>query len=353
MFEMVFPGENFYLVILKGDKRHVLQRKNVVFVKTVSDIKGYLQKSLDYHYFIIHFLRVDVAKLLATFRHPNYCWIEWGADLYNYLLEFRGYPMYEDVELKKYLLKEKGLYPLSLLKQRIGSYQRQRTISKFVRKVKYFMPDSTPDELPLLLQYYPEFSHLQYKEIFYYPIDEILGDLISEQCRGTNIIVNHSASSTGNHVGVFERLHSLNLNDRKVIVPISYGQEVVRCYIEQKGYEILGDSFSPVKNYMSLGDYNKLLLSANVFIYGHWRQEAVGNILVALYIGGKVFMSPKSPMYTYYKKLGLHLWDLEAINDAEIITPVEQSQVIENRSIILKHYSRERLASLIADDFIV
>ena len=38
------------------------------------------------------------------------------------------------------------------------------------------------------------------------------------------------------------------------------------------------------------------LLSADVFIYGNWRQEAVGNILIALFIGGKVFLDEKNPL---------------------------------------------------------
>lgn len=353
MFETVFPNENLYLVILKGEKRHVKPRKNIIFIDSVSEITDYLTLSLNYKYFVIHFLRVDVAKLLTNFHHPNYCWIEWGADLYNNLLEYKGFPMYEDNNLRKILLKKKSpIIPFAFIRKVVGSYKRKKIVSKFVKNVKYFMPDSTPDELPLLLNYYPEFSHLHYKEIFYYPIDEILGEkLLSQHCNGVNIIVNHSASSTGNHIGVFERLKVLNLNNRKVITPISYGQKTVIDYIERKGYEILGESFLPVKEFMPLEEYNQLLLSANVFIYGHWRQEAVGNILVALYIGGKVFLSSKSPMFTYYKRLGLHLWSLEELDDAGINSPIAQSLVEENRSIVLKQYSKKRLLNLIAEDF--
>lgn len=352
MFEMIFPNENLFIVILNGVKRYVAPRNNVVFVKKSSDIKDYLHKSLGYHYFILHSLRVDVAKILTGFQHPNYCWIEWGADLYNNLLEYRGFPLCENKEIKKLLLKDDLPYPFAVIRQKIDLFYRQRIVSRFVKQVRYFMPDSTPDELPLLLHYYPELSHLQYKEIFYYPIDEVLGEeLINKRCEGTNIIVNHSASITGNHIGVFERLKRLNINNRRVIVPISYGYDNVINYIETKGYDILGECFTPVKDYMPLQDYNKLLLSANVFVYGHWRQEAVGNILVALYIGGKVFLSSKSPMYSYYKKLGLHLWHLDEMNDTTISTPMNQKMVDENRRIISRQYSRERLARLIREDF--
>ena len=352
MFEMVFPGENLFIVILKGNKHYVTPRNNVIFIKSASEIKEYLQYASDYIFFIIHYLRVDVAKILTGFHHQNYCWIEWGADLYNYLLEYKGFPMYEDMVLNKYLLQGKSFYPIALLRKKIGLYQRQKVIYKFAKNVKYFMPDSTPDELPLLLQYYPELSHLQYKEFYYYPIDVILGtDLKDKQCKGSNIVVNHSASPTGNHVGVFERLTRLDIQGRKVIVPISYGQDNVKQYIEKNGYEILGDSFEPIKEFMPLEEYNKLLLSANVFIYGHWRQEAVGNILVALFIGGKVFMSAKSPMYSYYKRLGLHLWNLDEINNDSINIPLDQSLVEENRKIIMTHYSKERLLHLIETGF--
>ena len=352
MFEMVFPKENFFIVLLNGEKRYVSLRNNVVFIRTASEIKDYLPLSLSYHYFIIHYLRVDVAKLLTDFQHPNYCWIEWGADLYNNLLEYRGFPLLEDNELKNYLLKERWPYPLAIIRRKLGLYRRQRIVSRFIKRIRYFLPDSTPDELPLLLHYYPEFSHLQYKEIFYYPIDEILGcELINKQCQGTNIMVNHSASPTGNHVGVFNRLERLEIQNRKIIVPISYGMERVKKYIETKGHAILGEKLVPVKEFMPLEEYNKLMLSANVFIYGHWRQEAVGNILVALYIGGKVFLSSRSPMYSYYKRLGLHLWSLEEMDNESITVPLEQSLVEENKSIIMAHYSKERLLHLIETGF--
>ena len=68
-------------------------------------------------------------------------------------------------------------------------------------------------------------------------------------------------------------------------------------YISKVGEQYFGRKFNAIRDFMPLEEYNKFLLSADVFIYGNWRQEAVGNILIALFIGGKVFLDEKNPLY--------------------------------------------------------
>ena len=76
-------------------------------------------------------------------------------------------------------------------------------------------------------------------------------------------------------------------------------------YISKVGEQYFGRKFNAIRDFMPLEEYNKFLLSADVFIYGNWRQEAVGNILIALFIGGKVFLDEKNPLLKFYKDKGL------------------------------------------------
>ena len=110
-------------------------------------------------------------------------------------------------------------------------------------------------------------------------------------------------------------------------------------------------NFKVVKNFLLLDDYNQLLLSANIFIYGNWRQEAVGNILIALYLGGKVFLDKRNPLLNFYKSLGLTLFDIEELSDEHLNSKLSSETINDNRKILKQFYSKERLISLIRENF--
>ena len=351
-FEKVYPSENKYIVIHSRGVKYVQPQDNVVLISSAKELIEFLEEISSYKYLIIHFLWKDVAIALRNVRNDNICWIEWGGDLYNHLLRAKGFKLYSYKETEIIANSVEGSYSLfSSIRNQLRLKYYQYVLKRFIKKVKYFIPDSTPDEYPLLLKYYPEFSFLKQKEIFYYPINEILGNLFENKCCGNNIIVNHSASPTGNHIDIFRLLSRLSINDRKVIVPISYGPEKMKRYIIKCGHKFLKQNFCPVLNYMALDEYNKLLLTSNVFIYGHIRQEAVGNILIALFIGGKVFLSSESPMYSYYKRIGLKLFSLEELNNESINIPMNSEDIELNRKILKDLYSTDRLCNLIKQNF--
>ena len=222
-----------------------------------------------------------------------------------------------------------------------------------IKKVKYFVPDSMYDEYPLLLQYYPQYKHLEYREFFYYPINQVVDETIKgELCHGNNIIVGHSGSFTGNHIEVIDLLSQIELGNRQIKFPLSYGgSQNYRSYIVKYGKGKLKDKFTAVTDYMPLEEYNNFLLDASFYIYNNYRQEAVGNILVTLYFGGKVFLSDKSPLFSFYKRLGLVIYGVSELSKKSLSLPIDGESVINNRRIIEKHYSLDRLYQLVKQNF--
>ena len=271
--------------------------------------------------------------------------------MYVNLLRPRGFEIYEDEKLFFKITRPYLPAPIAKVLYNIKRISVERSLVKFIKKIKYFVPDSMPGEYELLLSYYPELSHLQYKPFFYYPIDMIIPnkDLVS---RGNNIMVNHSASVSGNHTGVFKRLAELELGDKKIIVPVSYGSKPYAGYLEEVGTKLLGPNVTMIKDFMELSKYNDLLCECNVFIYGHYRQEAVGNILVALYLGGKVFLYERNPLFGFYKSLGLHIFSIDTdLNSENISTKLSAEQVIKNKKILNDYYSLEQMKSNVKNTF--
>lgn len=146
------------------------------------------------------------------------------------------------------------------------------------------------------------------------------------------------------------KIASLNLGARKVYVPLSYSciKRYKRCVLEG-GHKLLGDRFCPLLDFMPLEEYNKLQLSISVAIYGNWRQEAAGNILVFLFIGSKVFLSKRNPVYEWALSHGLKVFELEGITQEQLDAPLTASEKISNREIVKNLFTKERLLKLIKD----
>ncbi len=356
VFESVFPQQNKFIVMNKrGNSSFDTSQyhSEIVFVDAYSkyELLRAIGDTNKYQHIILHFLNDYLAKALAKINHPSIYWIEWGADLYVNLLRPRGFKLYEDETLFFKITRPNIPVPVAKLLYVFKRKLVQRTVVRFVKKVKYFVPDSMPGEYELLLSYYPELSHLRYKPFFYYPIDLIIPNKVLVS-KGTNIMVNHCASVAGNHTGVFKRLAGLELGDKKIIVPISYGNKAYASYLENVGKTLLGTNIIMIKDFMELSKYNDLLCECNVFIYGHYRQEAVGNILVALYLGGKVFLYEHNPLFEFYKSIGLHIFSIDKeLNSESICTKLSASQVNENKKILNDYYSLEQMKLNVMNSF--
>ena len=79
------------------------------------------------------------------------------------------------------------------------------------------------------------------------------------------------------------------------------------------------------------------------------RQEAIGNIIVALYLGAKVFLSHVNPVYEWAQSHGLTVYELEKLSQKELDTPLDRETKLRNRQILLSLYTKERMYRLIKD----
>lgn len=136
-----------------------------------------------------------------------------------------------------------------------------------------------------------------------------LSDLVgqsnsSSPISGEDIQVGNSATVTNNHIDVFKKLASFELEERKVIVPLSYGKDDYRDYVLEKGREILGEHFYPITDFKPLDEYLSLFKHCSISIFNHHRQQAVGNIIAALWQGRTVYLG-QSPILDDFKRRGL------------------------------------------------
>ena len=357
-FELAYPGQNYYIILLPDSLKKCVNvdcgiSPNIKVLNINSDtISEYIANSNCYDSIIVHYLSLEAALFINRVNHSNIYWIEWGGDMYNSFLRRKGFRLYSDEKLIAYFN-----HPyIPLWAQKLFRFIKEsnsfRVRYNAVKKIKYFIPDSMQDEFPLFLKYYPEFSHLKYREFFYYPIQQIVGESnLNKRIVGNNVFIGNSASETNNHVEIFNLIKN-KIGNKKVFVPLSYGSsKAYTNYILQMGDKILKSNFEPITKFMPLSEYNELFYSASHFIYGNYRQEAVGNILFAFYIGGKVYLHKNNPLYDFYKRIGLVLYAIEDIDSSSFTKPLNDMDYFNNKKIIENTYSNDRLLELIKKSF--
>lgn len=346
-FDSVFPNNNIYIYWeFENAKLKFIQNITsnglICNVNNISEIDFSKISKV-----IIHGLdqaKIDFVRKNIPITVPVY-WLLWGFEIYNSFLFQRGFKVY--YSSKPHIsVKEK----IKLLIKRLGFLSKQdKKFLSFFSEYDVTMI-CAKEEYNIFRKYYPKETKFLKSEsdYFYYPIDEVLGtDLIKKYITGNNIMIGNSASWTNNHEYVFKYLKNLNIDGRDIIVPISYGgNEEYKNLIKSEGEKIFGYNFNHITDFLPLNEYNNLILTSNVFLYGNWRQEAVGNIVIALYLGGKVFLSRHNPILKIFSNMGLKLFVLEEICQKSLDEPLSPTDIENNRSILMKRQNWERLKQI-------
>lgn len=348
VFEEVFPGENLFVVTNRTSSFKWVRKGKNVLSRT-----EFLRQKDKYPFseLYIHLLNRRKMEVINTLplEGVSVYWIIWGLDLYNKLLAPKGFKMI-DYSTSYYRNDRGGLKRLWILfKEWQEKHAAKRTIRFIKDKIDYIVTDTTDNDYQYLLKYYPELQCKPWKDFFYYPLDVILGEeLMKCKVTGTHIMIGNSASGTNNHEYVMRILSKLDIRNRQVVVPLSYsGKESYVASVVQAGKELLGANFVPLLDFMPLTDYNQLQISVSVALFGNWRQEAIGNIVVALYLGAKVFLSAANPVYEWAQSHGLTVYELEKISQQDLDAPLEDDIRLRNREILSSLYTKNRMCQLI------
>lgn len=352
-FEEVCPGNNIYLCLLRACDNFNLKylKGNPYVVRSDSDeIRNIPWKKIDK--ICIHYLSFSKLRYFWKLRFKynlNRCkiiWFIWSGDIYD-ILERKGFQLYTNdnsfLQIRKPSLN--GSFSIkSFIKEvtiTIRNFIADFSMCYFIdRKFDYIVCNSN-DEYELFKKY---ISFSKCKELLrfgYYPLEDTLGALIDENIKGDSIIIGNSASESNNHEYVLSIIEHLNFGDRKVYVPLSYGNDVKYINIVEKKYRCNLSNAVILKDFLPLEKYHNLLMSCSTFIYGNIRSEAWGNILVALYLGGKVYVSEKSFLSKYLKTEGYKFYILEKIEETFNLELTEEEKS-NNREIAIETWSHSQ-----------
>lgn len=325
-FEKVAPNASDYIVFLNEGQSNVSFVKNLdkiqIKSRTNFEFEWILKRESKYDLICFHSIDNDQAQIILKLQNKTkILWFLFGYEVYhnpNIVKEksilgnvtynyFYKKSIFQKDFYKSYFFKNRFRAPKQVIESLLyGKHYLFKLSKTAMKKVDY-----------LGVPFYEELNYISEKlnkkfinfNFSYYPIEFILKKPL--EISGDNILIGNSSTISNNHLDVFEKLKDFNLKDKRLIVPLNYGDFNYRSYIVKEGYELFSNSFKPLMEFLSLEEYNKHISSCNIAIMGHIRQQSVGNIITMLCMGAKVFLSQENTVYKFLKRLGIKIFTIE------------------------------------------
>jgi len=298
---------------------------------------------------LVQFSRPDIAGIvfhglpLNHYRLLRYipdnvrvAWIGYGYDYYSLLNH--------ENESSRILAKSKTLQAPShkrhakrLLRpilNRIRSFKNDSSISD-LQRVDYFSP-VLDIEYDMVLRHLP--LRAKYVTWNYGTAEDDLSQPNMGSVNGSNILAGNSASATNNDVELFELIRDqVDLTERKVIVPLSYGDPYYRDQVIRKGEKLLGEAFLPLTTFMPMEEYSKTIQACGFVMMNHLRQQALGNICMAMLMGAKIYLNEGNPLSSWFKSHGAALGSISKLD----MVPLQDVDKESNRRLVYSHWGRD------------
>lgn len=329
--------------------------KKITFIRKGKSAKSILQSLIgEYKLILFHgLLNENVWALRQLGRcsdAPPFAWIIYGAELSSIRHRSADYLMPKTKNLYFKHKPYRMLFPvLSIFERlfRFGMYQ-------YIKKVSYaahFMPQEVDVASSICKK---EFFKLWFS---YAQLEDFVGaDFIESRCtRNGNILIGNSASYSSNHLEAFDYLvKSCGYIDKKIFVPLSYGNKKYGRDITIAGVEKFGDAFIPLLSFLPREEYHEILLSCSCVIMNHSRQQALGNIVVALWLGSRVYMNENISTYRFFMELGIKVCPLSDLdpNDPSCFLALDDLDVAKNREVLAGLFSSSNHRQHLRESFL-
>ena len=355
VYENLFPNQNEVLIFSKTEKYKHLNAHSSCTCVTQKNLKQ-IAKRYDFSditHIIDNYMtmeKIDFIKLVPSEIHV--CWEVYGYDLYDQFLEPNGFKI-TNVNKKHYQKYSFARIHLSYLFKWALYVRGYRNIFLWEKNPKFRYICNRINSIQYCCgydaQYIEEFAHRKIPsyEVFNYSLNEVLGDLKdSAFTTGKNVLVGNSASISNNHLYILTFLQRVGISpETKLIMPLSYGGTIMYVADVEKQYnDAFPEHVQTLRQYMPLHEYNKIFLDVNSCIMSAWRQESIGTIIMCLYLGIKVFMSNRSPLYKWLVECGFKIFELENVTQVFLEAPLDNDIREFNRKLVLDRYNEERIA---------
>lgn len=261
--------------------------------------------------------RLLVALVLQPWLWKKCYWIIWGGDLYTFALDERCW------------------------RWRVKEVFRRILIPKIGHLVTYI-----PGDVELARQWYG--AKGIYHECIMYPSNTYQSTpVIIDPHHGLNVLIGNSADSSNNHADIIRKIKKSGCKPGKVIAPLSYGEKNYASEIAKLGSQEFGADFVALQDFMTYGDYLKVLASVDIAVFNHRRQQGMGNIISLLGMGKTVAIRSDISTWELLSGMGVVLRDTLSLD----LSPLPVEILKSNQKIIKERFSTQTLVKQLRNTF--
>jgi hypothetical protein len=365
LFEDALPGGHDY-VTLAPPRRHLIKTFEPAVAASAAEVRLLHRKLPRYDAVFVHFL--DNSARLFVDRAPRssrFVWIGWGADYYHLIRDQselvlpRSLGLMRSVEASKApapaptparSILQTATRPVQAIRRhrndlRMGVIGRgAKAELELLNRFELFAPvlrsefDAIVDRNP---QFRPRFAEWNYLS----PGFDLLQDRVPMTC---NILLGNSATPENNHLEAMQLIPTEALGARKVLCPLSYGDAAYGDSISALGRNTFGENFVPMRRYLGTDTYIDELRSCSIAVMNHVRQQGLGNIIMMLWLGARVFLRRENPIYMELASLGIEVFDIgELPQHLALPEPdVDQMQLLETRDRLSRRFGRKAILGM-------
>lgn len=179
-----------------------------------------------------------------------------------------------------------------------------------------------------------------------YSIEDTVGELMKYRSNGNSVLFCNSAAIENNMFDAALRLsrpkYRKLIGDRQVIMPMGYGAPWVKNLMLKYGPKAFRN-FKPIVDFIPRDQYNQMMTNCSTLILPYHSPAGQGNIITALWLGMRVYISEKSIAYQYFKRIDTKVYSFESDFMKYGCEPLSDDLVEHNRNILSSIYGREHV----------
>ena len=280
---------------------------------------------------IVHGMSIQGAISFIIGKNSIKIWSGWGYDYYGNSKNPDANILSDDtVELIRAVgaKKNKITSYFELFKCLANSYLRNLS----AKNTDYFSAPIPQDYFVFKERF--KNTSAEYVQLNYGDVTSTFNK-ISSLKGGNDILVGNSSSATNNHIDIFNSLKKLNIEGRKIVVPLTYGDPDYQEMIIEIGNKFFGNLFFPIINHLPLDDYLRLISNCNIAIMNHHRQQGLGNLGACFYSGMHVYLNDLNPAFDFFKERGAILNSTHDLVKSELPKGLlSASEISRNRAML-------------------
>lgn len=317
----IYDSEEHFFVIMQWDGKRNYYIKNGILTDKINhkQMGKIIKLSIYAEQVIFHSLYIDktmhvIFSIFAILMPHKFSWYVWSSDLYK---EYKSEQQMKGIALKKRVKRLCRTCIIRHLHKIIVVAEGDYLFAKKVYKTRATMVQAE----------------------YAYNLIDIETDNYPKEYIG--ILAGHNASPGLQHKEMYNRLSFLATEPVKIFSILSYPEvgefvdEIMSC-----GYQIFGEKYQPITEWMPYDEYIELLCKVEVALFEGDCQNGAGNIFNLIYLGKKVYLSKDNSIYNQLRKSGILCFPKEEIQKSfyTALTDVEKSN---NKEIMRKLLSEK------------